>query len=136
MNAPPNMPPADKTITLGGKVCRECGAIDETALLDGAVEERFQLALAAVLENINDPNTDPEKARTITIKVVFAPDKERRRCAVIVDVNEKLVGLDGLATDIYLGRHEGKLAVVEGPRQEKLFENPEPAKPRSVERTA
>ena len=114
-------PPDAKTITLAG-------------LQDGAVEERFQVALGKVLDNIADPNTDAEKARRITITLTFAPDKERRHCALAIDVTEKLVGPEGLYTDVYLGKHEGRLAVVEGPTQGALFETPDAGRPTLVEK--
>ena len=43
-------------------------------LMDGAVKERAGLVLKQVLENIRDLNTDPCKARTLTVKFTFAAD--------------------------------------------------------------
>lgn len=110
------MPHKDKTVTLVG-------------LADGAVEERFQVELAKVIDNIKDPNTEAEKARRITVTFVFSPDKERRHCGLAIDIAAKLVGPDGLYTDVWVGRHEGLPAVIEGPQQEKLFDTPEQTKP-------
>ena len=45
--------------------------IDLSGLADGAVSERFQLELQRVLENIADPNTDPKKARTLTLTLTL-----------------------------------------------------------------
>jgi hypothetical protein len=114
------VPPDAKTITLAG-------------LQEGAVEERFQVALGKVLDNIADPNTEPEKARRITLTFIFSPDKERRHCALAIDVSEKLVGPEGLYTDVYLGKHEGRLAVVEGPTQGALFDKPAAGRPAVIE---
>lgn len=44
----------------------------------GALLERFTMAMAQIGQNIMDPNTDPEKNRTLTIKMTFKPDKNRK----------------------------------------------------------
>ncbi|MFC4768712.1 replication terminator protein [Effusibacillus consociatus] len=51
--------------------------IDLTNFADGAVAERFNLELKKVLENIADPNTDPKKARKITLTVTVKADEKR-----------------------------------------------------------
>ena len=47
-------------------------------LCGGALLERFTMEMAKVGRNIMDPNTDPEKNRTLTIKLTFKPDKGRK----------------------------------------------------------
>lgn len=47
-------------------------------LCGGALLERFTMEMAKIVQNIIDPNTDPEKNRTITIKLTFKPDKGRK----------------------------------------------------------
>lgn len=44
----------------------------------GALLELFNRAMRQIASNIMDPNTDPEKARTLTIKMTFKPGKSRR----------------------------------------------------------
>ena len=44
----------------------------------GALLELFNRAMRQIASNIMDPNTDPEKARTLTIKMTLKPDKSRR----------------------------------------------------------
>lgn len=44
----------------------------------GALLELFNRAMRQIASNIMDPNTDPEKSRTLTIKMTFKPDKSRR----------------------------------------------------------
>lgn len=46
-------------------------------LAGGAVEERFNMALEEVLNNILDPNTDPGKARRIQLNVTLKPHEDR-----------------------------------------------------------
>ena len=38
----------------------------------------FNRAMRQIASNIMDPNTDSEKARTLTLKLTFKPDKSRR----------------------------------------------------------
>ena len=46
------------------------GKMSLDRLCGGALLERFSLAMAQIGRNIMDPNTNPEKARTLTIKPV------------------------------------------------------------------
>lgn len=39
--------------------------------------ERFNLAMRQIVQNIADTNADPQKARTLTIKLTFKPDVGR-----------------------------------------------------------
>lgn len=46
--------------------------------------------MAQVARNIMDPNTDPEKARKVTITLTFKPDKSRRHVKTSLGVNVAL----------------------------------------------
>lgn len=59
-------------------------------LCGGAVLERFRLGMAQITRNIVDPNTDPEKNRTLTIKLTLKPDKSRRSVKTSVAINISL----------------------------------------------
>ena len=98
-------------------------------LLDGAVEERFQDALARVLENLDDPNTDTKPARRIVVVLKVTTDDERRGATVEVSCATKLAPLRPLGSFLLLGRHEGRPAAVEALPQEQLFPKPN-AQPR------
>ena len=63
------------------------GRISLDSLCGGALLERFSLAMAQIGRNIVDPNTDPEKARSITIKITFKPDKSRRSLKTSIATN-------------------------------------------------
>ena len=54
---------------------------------------RYTLALQQIARNIMDPNTDTEKARTLTLKLTFKPDENRKSIALKVDTNVKLAPL-------------------------------------------
>lgn len=57
----------------------ECSLLD---LMDGGVKELADLNLQHVLENLRDVNTDPKKARSISVKFTFTGMKTatRLRC--------------------------------------------------------
>lgn len=59
-------------------------------LADGAAVEKFDAALREALDNIDDPNTDAEEVRTITIKVKISPNQERDQAVVEVQAITKL----------------------------------------------
>lgn len=56
----------------------------------GALLERFSSEMAKIGRNIMDPNTDPEKARTLTIKLTFKPDKSRQGIKTSIHTNVSL----------------------------------------------
>lgn len=85
-------------------------------LMDGAVKERAALVLQQVMENINDPNTDPCKARTLTVKFTFAPNEERDDVQVKTMVDCKLQPIKDVTTKIMLGRQDGHMVAVEQPK--------------------
>lgn len=116
------MPDDVKTITL-------------TTVADGAALELWNRALDDVVQNIHDPNTEPKFTRRITLDFLFSADEERRTGDVQIKVSTKLAGVRGTRTQVFYGRRHGVPTVVEGPKQEKLFPNPE-AKPRLVEAPA
>lgn len=51
--------------------------IDLNTFSDGALAERANSEIQKVLENIADPNTDPSKARKLTITIEFKADENR-----------------------------------------------------------
>ena len=56
----------------------------------GAAEELFQRELKAVLQNINDPSTKADGARTITIEIAIKPNMEREMGVLEVKAKSKL----------------------------------------------
>lgn len=88
-------------------------------LASGAVEELFDEELQNVLRNIADPNTDPETAREITIKVRIKPDEERQLGGVTVGVTSKLAAFKRVKTVIFMPGRQGQkyVAVESNPKQ-------------------
>lgn len=73
-------------------------------LCGGALLERFQLAMAQVGRNIMDPNTNPEKARTVTIKLTFKSDKGRRSLQVSAATSVSLAPAEADETVMMIGQ--------------------------------
>jgi len=73
-------------------------------LNQGAAVERFNLALQDVLDNIQDPNTDPKAVRTVTMKVTFKPDGDRGIANLKCDVVPKLAPIAPFDVRVFLGR--------------------------------
>jgi len=69
---------------------REEDQVSLETLGQGAALERFNLALQDVLDNIQDVNTDPKKARTVTLKATIKPSEDREVGSIVVDVVSKL----------------------------------------------
>ncbi|PKN20924.1 MAG: replication terminator protein [Deltaproteobacteria bacterium HGW-Deltaproteobacteria-6] len=74
------------------------------SLNQGAALERFNLALQDVLDNIQDPNTDPKTTRTVTLKVTFKPDSDRGIANLKCDVVPKLAPIAPFDVRVFLGR--------------------------------
>jgi|SRR6185369_15579840 len=94
-------------------------------LARGAAEELFADALRRVLENIEDPNTDPEAARTITLQIVIKPDEQRRIADIDIKAAHKLAGIKPVRTLAFVGRSQGQLSMVEQPEQNEIFPVPD-----------
>jgi hypothetical protein len=88
-------------------------------LKEGAVEEQFQRALGQVLDNIEDPNTDPKLKRVITIKVAFTPTPDRGMVMVDAQVTTKTSPARPVPTVLLLKTEKGPL-VGEEPIQEQI----------------
>lgn len=76
-------------------------------LMDGSVEERFNTELDKVWENVFDPNTDPKKARTVTIKVKIIPNERRDSCDFRVNVTSSIAPYTDLTQTVMLSVSDG-----------------------------
>lgn len=89
----------------------------------GALTELFDAELSRVLSNISDPNTDTSTKRVITITVKFKPNRDRDVADVELACGSKLAGIMTVSTQLFMGKHKGKLIAVENdPRQSNLFD--------------
>lgn len=90
-----------------------CSLLD---LMDGGVKELADLNLQRVLENMRDVNTDPKKARSITVKFTFAGNEERDSVALRVQVESKLAPIKPAETTLDIGNEGGHVVAVERPK--------------------
>lgn len=89
----------------------------------GALAELFNAELARILSNITDPNTDTTTKRVMTLQVKFKPNRDRDVADVELTCNSKLAGIMTVSTQLFVGKHKGKLIAVESdPRQSNLFD--------------
>lgn len=79
----------------------------------GALPEIFATELQRVLENIYDPNTDVDKQRSITIELKFIPFPDRSGAVTSLSVKTKLPGFPTYDSNIFIGKHNGKLVAVD-----------------------
>ncbi len=73
-------------------------------LANGALAEQFDIELEKVLDNIADPNTDPKKARKITINITFKPSETRDFSAVSFQTKSALVPVRSVESRIILDK--------------------------------
>ena len=90
-------------------------------LADGAADELFIDALAKVMDNIADPNTDHKAKRAITLQFTITADEERRVGDISVACSTKLAGVRGIKVGVYFGTENGLKVAVEAPRQQDMF---------------
>lgn len=89
----------------------------------GALNELFEAELAKVLNNITDPNTDTKTRRAITLTIRFKPGRDRDVADVEVACASRLAGIMTVNSQVFMGRHKGRLIAVENdPRQQQLFD--------------
>ncbi|UJW59808.1 replication terminator protein [Bacillus sp. A116_S68] len=80
----------------------------------GALSERFNQELEKVLENIADPNTDPGKVRTLTVKVKMSGDDQRNMAHADIEASSKLVPAREVPAKLIIDYDEkGKLTAAE-----------------------
>lgn len=76
--------------------------IDLTNFAEGAVAERFNIELQKILENIADPNTDPKKARKLTLTLTVKADEKRDIANVSIQTKTYLVSARDVETKIVM----------------------------------
>ena len=97
-------------------------AISLTTICNGSVPEVFARELAAVLANIADPNTEPEKLRGLTLKFTFKPLDDRSGAIVSFSCRPTLQPVKVATSPVFLSTHSGELhAYAMDHRQVQLF---------------
>lgn len=75
-----------------------------SSLANGAVQEKLNIELQKVFDNIHDPNTKSKDKRAITIKLEFQPDENRQIINVASTFNTKLANPEGVETVVLTGK--------------------------------
>lgn len=73
-------------------------------LANGAIQEKLDGELKKLFNNIQDPNTDAEAKRGLTIKLEFKPDEKRQVVSLKSDITLKLTPVTGVLTTVLTGR--------------------------------
>lgn len=73
-------------------------------LANGAVQEKLNIELQKIFENIHDGNTKATDKRSVTIKLEFAPDDDREVIKLDSTFTTKLANIEGVGTTILTGK--------------------------------
>lgn len=100
--------------------------INLVTLDNGAVVNLFDTLLVEVLENILNPETEPDAKRVMVLRFEFKPDKERLATMITIRGKTVLAPERPEATIIHVWRKgDGSpTATEEDPKQKKLFDKP------------
>lgn len=79
----------------------------------GAIEERIDLEMTKVLENILDMNTKATAKRKLVVTFEIVPDDERRTLSVSATAKSTLAPTNPVATALYVGTSKGEIQAVE-----------------------
>ncbi len=93
---------------------------------DGALAQKVNRELQRVIENINDPNTNPTKTRTVTIKLQLTADEEREYIDTAIDVSSSVVGHKPAKAKMMMGKQDGKVTareLVSGKKGQMFFDS-------------
>lgn len=84
--------------------------INTETFAQGAMAEKLNMELQKVMENIYDPNTDPTKARKVTLTLTLRADDNRDVISVDINTKSALVPSKGVTTKMLLGTNpDGKI---------------------------
>lgn len=73
-------------------------------LANGAIQEKLDVELNKIFENIHDPNTKAEDKRTVTIKLEFVPDENRQTVKLNSNISIKLANVKDVSMTVLTGK--------------------------------
>lgn len=93
-------------------------------LAKGGAAELWEHVLRKVLDNIADPNTDPQAVRELKLTVKITPNEDRTTLRTTVLVEGKMAAPKAAETTLYMGVESGgkRFAVEHNPVQQSLFD--------------
>ncbi len=102
---------------------RSSDEVSLATIKGGAAVEKFNHALSQVLENIDDPNTDADAERSISLVVKMKPSPDRAEVAYTIQVKPKFAPPTADGGLMYVGRRHGGLVAVDfNPQQPDMFD--------------
>lgn len=78
--------------------------LDLSNIAGGGLQEKVDLEMKKVFENIHDPNTKATAKRKLTISIELVPDENREVVSVTSNVKPNLAPLTDVATTVLTGR--------------------------------
>ncbi|MCM1187515.1 MAG: hypothetical protein NC345_13435 [Lachnospira sp.] len=78
--------------------------IDLSELAGGELQAKFDREITKVIENMKDPNTPYQEARSVTIKISLKQTELRDDAKVDISVNSKLAGVISAKTNFAMGK--------------------------------
>ena len=78
--------------------------VDLSKLAGGELQAKFDREITKVIENMKDPNTPYQEARSITIKISLKQTELRDDAKVDISVNSKLAGVISAKTNFAIGK--------------------------------
>lgn len=79
--------------------------IDLSSIAGGGLQEKFDLEVDKVFENIHDPNTKATAKRKVTITIELTPDENREVVSVTSNVKSVVAPLTDVGTTILTGKN-------------------------------
>ena len=93
--------------------------VDLSKLAGGELQAKFDREITKVIENMKDPNTPYQGARSITIKISLKQTELRDDAKVDISVNSKLAGVISAKTNFAIGKdlNSGEVLIQEYGKQ-------------------
>lgn len=73
----------------------------------GAIEERVDLEMSKIMDNILDPNTKATEKRKLTITIEFMPDENRQIVGVKTIAKTSLAATTAITTSLFVSGESG-----------------------------
>lgn len=78
--------------------------VDLSELAGGELQAKFDREITRVIENMKDPNTPYQEARSVTVKISLKQTELRDDAKVDISVNSKLSGVISAKTNFAMGK--------------------------------
>lgn len=83
-------------------------------MVNGAVQERVDLEVSKVVDNILDPNTEPTAKRKITLTIELKPDDERQFITMKASAKSTLAPVTAIGTTLAITADQnGEMVIAE-----------------------